>query len=91
MTRTPDEISIVCDQSVVPERVRCERNWRCLKLAGPIPFSTVGVLASVVSPLADASISVFAISTFDTDYLMVKERDVEKAVEALRQAGHKIE
>jgi hypothetical protein len=91
ITRTTDELSIVCDQSAVPEGVRCERDWRCLKLTGPIPFSTVGVLASLVQPLADAGVSVFAISTFDTDYVLVKEGDVEKAVETLCQAGHEVE
>src|SRR5262245_7244439 len=84
ITRTPVELSIVCEQSVVPDGVRCERGWRCFALAGPIPFATVGVLASLVTPLADAGISVFAISTFDTDYLLVKEKDVERAVAALR-------
>lgn len=91
ITRTTDEFSIVCNQADVPEGVRCERGWRCFKLAGPIPFSTVGVLASLVTPLADAGISVFVISTFDTDYLLVKEGDVEKAVETLCQAGHEVE
>ena len=65
------------DQSVVPEGIRCERDWRCLKLAGPIPFTTVGVLVSLVQPLADAGISVFASSTFDTDYLLVKDDILE--------------
>jgi hypothetical protein len=91
ITRTADEQSIACDQAVVPDGVRCEREWRCLKLAGPIPFTAVGVLASLVKPLADAGISVFAISTFDTDYLLVKEMDLAKAAAALRQAGHTVE
>ena len=68
ITRTAAELSIVCAQAGVPNGVSCERDWRCFKLAGPIPFSTVGVLASLVTPLADADISAFAISTFDTDY-----------------------
>jgi len=59
ITRTNEELSIVCNQAVVPDSVRCERDWHCFKLAGPIPFSTVGVLASLVTPLADAGISVF--------------------------------
>ena len=91
ITRTSEELSIVCDQSAVPEGVRCERDWRCLKLAGPIPFSTVGVLASLVTPLADAEISVFAISTFDTDYLLVKGEALDRVVAVLRQAGHNVE
>jgi hypothetical protein len=91
ITRTTDELSIVCDQAVVPEVVRCERDWRCFKLAGPIPFSTVGVLASLVGPLADAGISVFGISTFDTDYVFIKEAEFQTAVAALRGAGHSVE
>ena len=91
ITRTPDEVSIVCEQSAVPADVRSEREWRCFKLAGPIPFTTVGVLAALVAPLADAGISVFAVSTFDTDYLLVKEADFSEAVAALRAAGHLVE
>lgn len=85
ITRTAEELSIVCLQSLVPEGGRCERDWRCLQLAGPIPFSTVGVMASLVQPLADAEISVFAISTFDTDYLLVKAADLERSS---RYFGH---
>lgn len=88
ITRTAEELSVVCQQVIVPESVRCERDWRCLQLAGPIPFSTVGVLASLVQPLAEAGISVFAISTFDTDYLLVKAADLERAIDAWRRCGH---
>ena len=87
ITRTADELSIVCLQSLLPDGVQCERDWRCFKLAGPIPFSTVGVLASLVQPLAEAGISVFAISTFDTDYLLVKAAHFKGAIDALRQHG----
>lgn len=91
VTRTDEELSVVCLQSVVPDGVQCEQGWRCLKLAGPIPFSMVGVLASLVQPLADAGICVFAISTFDTDYLLLKEKDLARAIEALRRKGHAID
>ena len=87
ITRTAEELSIVCLQSLVPDGVRSEQNWRCFKLAGPIPFTMVGVLASLVQPLAEAGISVFAISTFDTDYLLVKEEVCKGAIDALRQHG----
>ncbi len=87
ITRTSEELSIVCLQSLVPDGIRCERDWRCLQLAGPIPFSTVGVLASLVQPVAEAGISVFAISTFDTDYLLVKAANFKGAIDALRQHG----
>ena len=90
ITRTAEELSIVCLQSAVPDGIRCDREWQCFKLAGPIHFTTVGVLASLVQPLAEAGISVFAISTFDTDYLLVKAADLQRAVDALGQKGHSV-
>jgi hypothetical protein len=88
ITRTADELSIVCDQDAVPRGIRCERGWRCLRVAGAIPFSVVGVLASLTAHLAEAGISVFAVSTFDTDCLLVKEDVLGQAVDVLRQHGH---
>jgi hypothetical protein len=88
ITRTPDELSVVCAESAVPEGIRCERGWRCLRVAGVIDFWVVGVLAGLAVPLAEAGVSVFAVSTFDTDYLMVNEKDLAAALEALRGAGH---
>src|SRR5690242_9837373 len=73
---------VSAESNPFPESVRCERDWRCLQLAGPIPFSPVGVLASLVQPLAEAGICVFAISTFDTDYLFVKAADLARATDA---------
>lgn len=90
ITRTADELSVVCRQDAVPEGINCERGWRCLRVAGTIPFSVVGVLASLTAPLAEAGVSVFAVSTFDTDYLLVKAADLERAVQALRGQGHHI-
>jgi hypothetical protein len=87
ITRTGDELSIVCEGKFVPSSVRCERGWRCFKLEGPFPFAMTGVLASVLEPLA-AGVSIFAMSTYDTDYVMVKEKSLAKAVKALRAAGH---
>jgi putative acetyltransferase len=91
ITRTADELSVVCRQDAVPDGINCERGWRCLRVAGTIPFSVVGVLASLTAPLADAGISVFALSTFDTDYLLVKAKDLERAVDVLRRRGHTIQ
>jgi hypothetical protein len=88
ITGTADELSIVCSQHLVPEGVRCERGWRALRVVGTMDFSLTGVVASLVKPLADAGISVFVISTFDTDYLLVKENCLERALTALRNAGH---
>ncbi len=90
ITRTSDELSIVCAEAVVPDDIQCERGWRCLRVAGAMPFTVVGVLASLVTPLAEAGISIFAVSTFDTDYLLVKEQDFEKAVAELQRAGHSL-
>jgi len=90
ITRTPDELSVICLQAAVPPSLRCERNWRCLRINGPLDFALVGVLASLVAPLADAGISVFTVSTFDTDYLLVREHDRQKALEVLRDSGHRL-
>jgi hypothetical protein len=90
ITRTADELSVVCRQDNVPTGIDCERDWRCLRVAGTMPFSTVGVLASLAGPLAEAKISVFSISTFDTDYLLVKQDDLDRAISALEQAGHTV-
>jgi len=84
LTRTPDELSIVCPQEEVPPGVKCERDWRCLKVEGPLDFALTGILASLTGALAEAGISLFALSTFDTDYVLVKAANLEKAVEALQ-------
>ena len=86
ITRTRDELSIVCPESAVPPEVRAERGWAMIKLAGPFPFDAVGVLEAVLAPLARAKISIFAVSTFDTDYVLVKRADLGRAVAALEGA-----
>lgn len=83
ITRTRDELSIVCREDQVPEDVKAERNWRMLGIKGPLDFAMTGVLSSLVSPLADAGIAVFAISTYDTDYLLIKADSFEQALEIL--------
>jgi hypothetical protein len=90
ITRTGDELSIVCGQEAVPEGVHCERDWRCLRVAGSMPFSLIGVVASLTAPLAEARISVFVVSTFDTDYLLVKDKDWTNALDVLQRAGYAI-
>jgi hypothetical protein len=90
ISRTADELSVVCAEDAVPAEVRCERGWRCLRVAGTIDFGVVGVLASLTAPLAGARVSVFAVSTFDTDYLLVKEADFDRACEALERQGHTV-
>jgi hypothetical protein len=84
LTRTPDEMSLVCVEDDLPPSVeRVERGWRLLQLAGPIPFDETGVLAALAAPLAAAGVSVFAIATYDTDFVLVPERDLERALAAL--------
>lgn len=88
VTRTPEELSIVCAENLVPIGVRCERGWLALKVEGPLDFGLTGILDSLTDPLARAGVSIFAVSTFDTDYLMVKQAQLDEAAAALRAAGH---
>jgi hypothetical protein len=88
ITRTADELSIVCPQAQVPPDVHHESDWACLKLEGPFPFSETGILTSFVQPLSDRAIPIFAMSTFDTDYILVKHAWMDKAVDVLEEAGH---
>ena len=81
ITRTPEELSIVCPEEAVPPDTRSEDGWRALKVPGPIPFEQTGVLASIAQPLAAAGLTLFAVSTYDTDYILVKE--LERALEVL--------
>jgi hypothetical protein len=88
VTSTAEELSIVCSGAQVPSDIVHENGWACLKLRGPFPFSETGILTSFVRPLSERAIPIFAVSTFDTDYVLVKQEWVEKAVQALRDAGH---
>lgn len=88
ITRTADELSLVCPQRQVPAAVQCESDWRCLKVEGPLDFSLIGIHAALTVPLAAAEISIFAVSTFDTDYLLVKADKLESAIQVLSGAGH---
>lgn len=90
ITKTPDELSVVCTEDNIPSGVKCERGWRILKIQGLLDFSMTGVLASVSTILANQDISIFALSTYDTDYILVKEEQTENAVTALEKAGHKV-
>jgi len=86
-TRTAEELSIVCEEAAVPQGVKAEKGWAVLKLHGPIPSDATGVLSSLAAPLAEAGISIFALSTFDTDYLLVKADRFGDAAAALKKAG----
>lgn len=87
LVQTSDELSVVCTERFVPPDVRAERGWRALQVQGPLEFTMTGVLASIAVPLARAGISIFVISTFDTDYILVKEDALDRGVSALEQAG----
>ena len=88
ITRTSDELSVICPAEHVPLEVHTERDWRVLKLAGPFSFAAVGVLASVATPLAQAGISLLSIATYDTDYFLVKADVFDDAITVLTAAGH---
>lgn len=90
ITRTPSELSIVCDAGGVPAGVRAEGPWRAFEVAGPFGFDELGVMASLAGSLAEAGVSLLAISTFDTDYLLVAAASVEAARRAFAAAGHAV-
>ena len=90
VTRTDNEVSVVCRDRDVPEGESAERGWRVLEVLGPLDFSLTGVVASLVDPLSRAAIPIFVISTFETDYLLVRGHDLEDAVEALELADHEV-
>jgi hypothetical protein len=90
-TRSESELSIVCCEEDVPTDASAERGWCALELAGPLDFSLTGVVAALVTPLAEAEVPIFVISTFETDYLFVRERDLERSVDALAEAGHSVD
>lgn len=84
ITRTLDELSIVCETERIPQGVAAVSGWRALKVEGPLDFALVGILAGIAGVLAEAKVSLFAVSTYDTDYILVNEGDLPRAVEALR-------
>lgn len=83
ITRTEDELSIILPQDKIPGGVLVEKNWRAFKVQGPLGFSLTGIVSSLSKPLADAKISIFYISTYETDYLLVEEKNLEKAKKIL--------
>ena len=88
LIRTSAELTVVCLSENVPQSVRVETGWQVLKVLGPLDFSLVGVLASLSGVLAEAGVSIFVLSTFDTDYVLVKEKVLQGALQALRAAGY---
>jgi hypothetical protein len=90
LVRTPQEVTIVCAERFAPAGIKAEPGWRALQVEGPLEFNQIGVLASLAGPLAQAGVSIFAISTFSTDYILVKHSQLDQALLALEQAGHSI-
>lgn len=87
ITRTEDELSVVCLDHDLPDEVQTEPGWKIIKVLGPLDFSLVGILHSILTPLKDAGVSVFAISTFETDYILLKEKNLPESMRALKNAG----
>ncbi len=87
LTRTTDELSIVCENASVPENITAERGWRALKVQGQLNFSLVGIIAALATTLAEAEISIFTLSTFNTDYILLKDHNLSQGLKALRKSG----
>jgi len=90
ITRTPDELSIVCAADNVPQDVHFPHRWVCLKLEGPFPFTLTGVLLSFIERLSSSGIPIFAVSTYDTDYVLINEERSDGVVDLLHAAGHEL-
>jgi uncharacterized protein len=90
ITRTADELSIVCPTQNLPSDVSSAHRWICLKLEGPFPFSQTGILLSFIEPLSSGGIPIFAISTYDTDYVLIQEESAGTALDALKAQGHEL-
>ena len=90
VARTARELSVVCPEDRAPEGARTEGPWTALEVVGPLDLSLVGVLADLTTTLADAGVAIFAISTFDTDYLLVRDADAAPAIAALSASGHRL-
>jgi uncharacterized protein len=90
ITRTADELSIVCLAENLPPAIRSSDRWQCFKLEGPLPFSQTGILQSFIAPLSSRGIPIFAISTFDTDHVLIPDEFAEAALQAVERAGHEL-
>ena len=90
ITKTEDELSIVCLQDKIKDDVLCERNWKVLKIEGPLDFSLIGILSKISTLMANNNISIFAISTYDTDYILIKEELIDKAIQLLTNNNYNV-
>ena len=90
ITKTADELSIVCLEDYIPNEIQAEKEWRIFKILGPLDFSLVGILSKISTLLAESKMSIFALSTYDTDYILVKQSTTLEAINQLRQAGYHV-
>ena len=90
ITRTPNELSVICDEAQVPLETRAERGFSCIQLQGPFGFQEIGILELFLGPLARSGVPVFALSTYDTDWILVQKKHWENALSALGRAGHEL-
>lgn len=90
ISRSSDELSLVCPTENLPPDVRSPHRWVCLKLEGPFPFSLTGVLLSFIKPLSESGVPIFAISTFDTDYVLIQQEFAARALDVLQATGHEL-
>jgi hypothetical protein len=91
ISRTGNELSIVCEEARVPAEIHAERKRRLMQVEGTLAFSLTGILAALAAPLAEAQVSIFAVSTYDTDYVLVSEAELGRAIGALEAAGHAVQ
>ena len=90
MTRTTEELSIVCAEAQIPATVLCESGWRLFKIDAVMDFSLVGIVAGISAAIAGANVGIFVLSTYNTDYILVRQPDFSVAAAALRTAGYKV-
>jgi hypothetical protein len=90
ITRTKEELTIVCRQDLIPSQIQCDPNWRCFRIDGAFDLNQTGVISSISSPLANAGISIYVISTYNTDYFLVKEENVNQTISVLSSSAHSI-
>jgi uncharacterized protein len=90
VTRTAGELSVICPEERIPAGTPCERGWRALEVEGPLEFGLTGVLASLAVPLAESEVGILAIATYETDYVLVQESQLDLAAQALRERGREV-
>lgn len=90
VTRTQAETTVVCQEENVPAGITCNKSWRCLRIGGVLDFSQTGILSSLTAPLAEEGIPIYALSTYSTDLILIKEKDLSRAVFVLTRSGNRV-